>query len=265
MGLVSMVPKLFNYTTRAVKASPYVIFGNGANTFVNAVKNAPVKDAFKVGGRAVEAEIAATKAAHGGFLKHAGKSLLEAPKVIGSSAKTGWQAAKAAGKGFFGKLAGGTKGFFKGIGKKMPLIGNVLLVACELPNIISATKEQGIGTGIKETVKAGARLGGAAIGAAIGSAICPGIGSLIGWVAGEWLTGKVVGKTYSEQKAEAEEKAQEELAALQQMQQQTQTGQIPFQGNPYNNPYGMTNPMYGYADPYANDIMMQNLNFNQIA
>ena len=262
MGLVSMVPKLFNYTTRAVKASPYIIFGNSANTFVNAVKNAPVKDALKIGGRAVEAEIAATKAVSGGVFKQAWTALKSAPKVIGTSTKAGYRAASIAGKGFFGKLAGAAKGLFRGIGKKMPLIGNVLLVACELPNIITATKEQGIGAGLAETVKAGARLGGAALGAAIGSAICPGIGSLIGWIAGEWLTGKVTGKTYTEKKAEAEQQAMEELA---QLQQQQTSSQIPFTGTPYSNPYGMTNPMYDTTNPYANDIMMQQMQFNTIA
>ena len=81
------------------------------------------------------------------------------------------------------------KVYLKVLAKKMPLIGNLMLIAFELPNIIKATKEQGIGQGIAEVAKAGSRLGGAALGAAIGSAFGP-IGSLVGWVAGEWLTGK---------------------------------------------------------------------------
>ena len=188
MSLVSMIPRVFkaaqkgaNYAYRGLKASPYVIFGDSAHTFVKAVKDAPVKDALKVGGRAVEAEIKAAKAVHGNFLKHAWTSIKEAPKVIGSSTKAGYTAAKAAGKS---GILGGVKGFFKGIGKKMPLIGNALLVAFELPNIIKATKEQGIAAGVKETVKAGARLGGAAIGAAIGASVAGPIGGIAGWIAG---------------------------------------------------------------------------------
>lgn len=263
MGLVSLVPKLFNYTKRAVKVYPSVVFGDGAHTFVNAAKNAPLKDALKAGGKAVEAQVAAQKALKGSFLKQAWASLKSAPKVIGTSTKAGYRAASMAGKGFFGKLAGATKGLFKGIGKKMPLIGNILLVASYIPNIVTATKEQGIGQGVKETLKSAAGLGGAAIGAAIGSAICPGIGSLIGWFAGEWLTSKVVGKSYTEKKAEAEEKAQEELA---QLQQQQTSSQIPFMGaNPYaSNPYA-GNPLYDTTNPYANDIMMQQVKFNTLA
>ncbi len=263
MGLVTMIPKLFNYGKRAVKAYPYMVFGNSSHTFVNAVKNAPVKDALKIGGRAVEAEIAATKAAQGGFFKAALKSVKNIPRTLAVYTKRGSRLAKAAGKS---GIWGGIKGFFKGVGKKMPLIGNILLVASYVPNIITATKEQGIGAGVKETLKSAAGLGGAAIGAAVGGLLGP-VGSLVGFVAGEWLTSKIVGKSYTEKKAEQEQKAQEELAALQQyQQQQAQMGaQIPFQGsNPYmSNPYAYD--PYGAANPYANDIMMQQMPFNIIA
>lgn len=170
------------------------------------------------------------------------------------------KAAKAAGKGFFGQATAGVKGLFKGLGKNMPFLAAASTLLFELPNIWTATKEQGIGQGVKEVGKAGARLAGGAAGAAIGSAICPGIGTMVGWFVGDWLTGKVVGKSYSEKKAEAEEALAQ--AQAQAMQPQPQ---IPFQGNPYNNPYAMTNPMYDYNSPYANDIMMQNINFNQLA
>ncbi|MGN0030774.1 MAG: hypothetical protein ACI37Q_02325 [Candidatus Gastranaerophilaceae bacterium] len=284
MSLISGVSRLINYTTRAAKVSPYIIFGNGAHTLVNAMKNAPVKDALKIGGKAVEAEVQATKALHGGLFKHAWTALKTTPSVIAKSTKAGYRAASIAGKGFFGKLAGSAKGLFRGIGKKMPLIGNLMLIGFELPNIITATKEQGIGTGVTETLKAGARLGGASIGAAIGTAVCPVVGSLIGWVAGEWLTSKIVGKSYTEKKAEEEAKLQEELAFLQQEQG---NAQVPFTGNTTqlnteainnvpltnpNNPYGMSSnpfsmmetPYNMMSNPYANDIMMQNLQLDMM-
>jgi hypothetical protein len=175
-----------------------------------------------------------------------------------------------------GKVLDGTKGFFKGIGKKLPLIGNLLLVGFEIPNIIKATKEQGIGQGIIETGKAGIRLTVATLGAAIGGTL-GGVGGLVGWVAGEWLASKVIGKTYSEKKAESEEETQK-LAELQQSQstqtqaQQTVTNNsnISMQGGmTYPQQNGVTNPFSSFNlnsyDPYANDIMAQGINFNTLA
>lgn len=288
MGLVSVIPKLFNYGTkavkytgRAVKASPDIIFGKGAETFVNAAGKVTkgageswataLWRAVKTGGKAVETSIAKTKAVKGGFFKQGFNSLKSAPSVIMSSAKEGAKLAKAAGKS---GIWGGVKGFFSGIGKKMPLIGNLMLVAMSLPNIITATKEQGIGQGIAEVAKTGAGLAGGALGGAIvGSAFGP-IGSLVGWIAGEWLTSKIVGKSYTEQKAEAEEKLAE-AAAQQQPVNPAFTGNVPQDGTQVPAPNqipNVTNPMnpynynpYSFNDNYADDIFMQNMRFDQIA
>ena len=145
----------------------------------------------------------------------------------------------------------------------MPLVGNLLLIGFELPNIIKATKEEGLGQGIAEVAKAGARLTGASIGAAVGSLAFGPIGGFIGWGVGEWLTSKVVGKSYSEKIAEAEEKQAEALAMYQQTQpvQQPQVAPAP-QFNPYNMNDFLTNSM---SNPYSNDLMMQNMNFNTLA
>lgn len=294
MGLVSMIPKLYNYgakavnyTQRAVKASPDIIFGKGAETFVSAAGKVTkgageswltaLWRAAKTGGKAVETSIAATKAAKGGFLKQAFNSLKSTPSVIKASVKEGAAVAKAAGKS---GIWGGVKGFFSGIGKKMPLIGNLMLVAFSLPNIITATKEQGIGQGIAEIGKTGAGLAGGALGGAIaGSAFGP-IGSLVGWIAGEWLTSKIVGKTYTEQKAENEEKLAEVLE-LQQQVNPAFTGNIPQDGTKIPpqeqvpNVQNVTNPMnqmnqfnynpYAFNNNYSDDIFMQNMKFDQIA
>ncbi len=273
MGLVSgigkvftsYIPKTVNYGYRAVKVSPDIIFGKGADTFVKAAGKVTkgageswltaMGRAVKEGGKAVESSVAATKAVKGGFFKQAFGSLRNTPKVIRQSIKDGAAASKG-----LGKIWGGTKGLFKGIGKKMPLIGNLMLIAFELPNIIKATKEQGIGQGIAEVAKAGSRLGGAALGAAIGSAFGP-IGSLVGWVAGEWLTGKIVGKSYSEKVAEAEQKQAEAIAMQQEIMNQMgvqPTAQPPFTGNTQM-PNLMSN-FNDYSNPYANDIMYQQFN-----
>ena len=246
--IVSYAPKALGYGKRIVKAAPDAIFGTGAEVAGSAMR------ATK-GGAATKAK-AGFKALEG--MQKSGSFWSRATGNLGlikSMPAKYARAAKISGKGFFGQAAAGVKGLFKGLGKNMPFLAAASTLLFELPNIWSATKEQGV----KEVGKAGARLAGGATGAAIGSAICPGIGTMVGWFVGDWLTGKVVGKSYSEKKAEAEEA----LAQAQAMQQQAQ---IPFQGgNPYNNPYAMTNPTYDYNNPYANDIMMQNINFNQLA
>ncbi len=258
--IVSYAPKALGYGKRIVKAAPDAIFGTGsevAGAAMKATKGSAATKA-KAGFKALEG-----MQKTGSFWTRVTSNL----GLIKSTPLKYIRAAKISGKGLFGQAAAGVKGLFKGLGKNMPFLAAASTLLFELPNIWTATKEQGIGQGVKEVGKTGARLAGGAALAAVGSAICPGIGTVAGWLIGDLLTSKIVGKSYSEKKAEAEEAAQAQAEALQ---QQTQISQVPFQGNPYNNPYGMTNPMFdynnlNYADPYANDIMMQNLNFNKLA
>lgn len=98
------------------------------------------------------------------------------------------------------------------IAKRMPLIGNLIFAAMEIPNIFRAftDKDGGVGTGIAETGKTATKFAGFAAGAAIGTALFPGVGSLIGGLiggfAGGWFTEKLVGKSFTEKKQEKEEK-----------------------------------------------------------
>lgn len=279
MGIGSIIPKVIGYAKnskavkygkRIVNVMPEAILGNGAEVAGKAMRatKGSALTRGKAGFQALEDSIK-NASAQGGFFKRITSNLGDIPKLT----KEGFNAAKAAGKS---SLWGGVKGLFKGLGKNMPFIGAASMILFELPNIWSATTEQGVGQGVAEVAKAGTRLAGGAAGAAIGSALLPGIGTIAGWIAGEWLTSKIVGKSYSEKKAEAEMKAQEELAAQQEAQQAAY--QTPFTGtdpsnpygyNPYGyNPYGMTNPMsdYGtFSNPYYDDIMMQGLNFNTMA
>lgn len=267
MGMVSFAPKVAGYAKKILNVYPEFVLGTGSDVVgaaMRAEKKGTIISKAKAGFRALD-DYVEKQSANGGFFKRLGHNLN--PKnlwnSINSSRKAGVSAAKAIGKNAFW---GGTKGVFEALGKKMPFIGAVLTLVFELPNIWTATKEQGIGTGLKETAKTATRLTGGAIGGAIGAAVGGPIGAMVGWVAGEWLTSKVVGKTYSEQKIEAEEaqaQAQAELDAQ-------QAYQPTFQGNPYENnanPYnGMTNPLYNdYSNPYANDIMMQQMGFNTLA
>ena len=82
----------------------------------------------------------------------------------------------------------------------MPLIGALLTVAVELPNIFKATKNEGLLTGAGETAKAAARLGLSTVCGAITQALIPVpfLGGMIGFVAGDMLGRFIFGKSYTE-------------------------------------------------------------------
>ncbi len=308
MGLITSIgskiinygAKAINYGKRAVKVAPDVIFGKGADVFVHSAGQAAreavkgnkswassIWSGIKTGGKAVEASVAKNVAKNGNFLTQAWKAIKSIPSTLTTTTKAGARAAKIAGKS---SVLGGVKGFFKGVGKKMPLLGNILLIAFELPNIFKATKEEGIGQGVAEVAKAGGRLAGGALGSAIGTAILPGIGSVVGWIAGEWLASKVVGKSYTEKQEELAQKQQEAIAMAEQMgmvpsQNAQGAGAQEFNPNainpqnpygaspvtnpfvPYQSPYDMMNGNYynnGFNNPYADDIMMNNLKLNMM-
>lgn len=300
MSLVGNVfgyaPKVWDYSVRLAKASPYIIFNDVAKDGVRAASavtrgandswSSVAKNMIKEGGKGIESSISAiTK--EGGFLKAAWKSISEIPSTIKTSVK--WSAgramvaAKAAGKtGIAQHLAGlwgGTKGIFKGIGKKMPIIGNLLLVAFELPNIFNAIKDEGLIQGGKEIFKTGTRLTAASLASAIGAAAAGPIGGIAGFIIGDWLASKVVGKSYTEQKAEKEEQVAQDMSRLQELiqqpgvisqlqpQSQAETSQnTAFNGT--QNPFQPKYPFGNFApssNNYSNDIMMNRMNFDKMA
>lgn len=216
----------WNYVRRAARVYPDVVFGTGGEVITSTLrdsfygaKNASgkraggkhfnnfwdqLKQAFKAGEKHNEAIVKQS----GGFWKAQLESIKSTPKVIGDCWKEGGKAAEIAGKS---KIWGNTKGLFKGLGKRMPVIGSALMVLFELPNIFKATKDEGIVSGAAEVVKAGARLGGGMLMGTICAALCgplAPLGAIVGYAIGDWLTSKVVGKSYSEKKAE--EKAQQD-------------------------------------------------------
>ncbi len=121
------------------------------------------------------------------------------------------------------ELLGGAKGLFKGFSKRMPLIGTVVQLAMEAPNLWNAftSPKGGVGTGLLETGKTGLKLGayagGAALGATIGTMLFPVVGTCVGaliglafsavggWAAGE-VADKCFGKSFTEQQEEEKEK-----------------------------------------------------------
>ena len=97
----------------------------------------------------------------------------------------------------------------------MPLLGGILAIAVELPNILSATKDKGIIGGVTETAKTTARVTSGMVGGAIGAALLspipvvgPILGSIVGYMAGDGLASLVTGKSHTEKKMLAEEAQQ---------------------------------------------------------
>ena len=250
---------------RVIKVLPDLVLGNGAETAGQAIRTTiknkgSIFQAAKEGIKATEKLSVAASGAKIGFFTRVTSNIGRISTLTKAGIRAG--GAKA---GFFGKILGGTKGFFKGLGKNMPLIGALMTIAFEIPNVIKASKEQGIGQGVKEVAKAGARLAGGGIGAAIGSAICPGFGTCIGWMVGEWLTGKVVGKTYSEKVAEAEYEAQmaaEQQQAIAQQQEVLVQPQVAFQGV---NPYQQQQVVHQQPVDYYQQAQQQAQTTNQVA
>lgn len=175
---------------RVAKAAPDFIFGTGSETARAAMKatKGSIFSKIKAGTKAVVKESEAA-AKNGGFFKRLGKNIVNLPKDMNAARKAGVSAAKAAGKSGF---MGGLKGLGKGFVSKMPLINSLLMIGLELPNVVSATKEEGIGAGLKEAGKATLRLAGGAIGSVFGG--------VLGFIGGEWAVSKLTGDTYSEKK-----------------------------------------------------------------
>lgn len=188
------------------------------------------------------------------FHKQIGDSFLKAEKESLRQNPSLWQSMKSSlttlpkdMKGAW-KGANGFWGTTKAIGgqfwKRMPLIGGIMMVGFELPNIISAFKDNGLIGGLTETLKSGTRCLGSMAGFAIGQALIPIpiVGGLIGAIGGEWLISKLTGKSHTEKKAEAEEAmAQADTSALQAQQLQQYLAQQQMQNPNMLNPYSQGN------------------------
>jgi len=301
------------YAQRGLRLYPEFVFGTGHEVFAKTlqdsfrgVKNPVTKkyaggqgfkgfwDQLKGATKKLEEHNKTLRERNGGFFKNMGKQIKTTPAKMSQGWRVCGKLADKAGKTGIGKFWAQSKGALKGLGKRMPLIGSLLMVAFELPNIFRATKEEGIVAGASEVVKAGARLGAGFAGAAIGQALIPipVVGGLIGFIAGDWLASKVVGKSYSEKKAEKEATVQEQVATMQQQQAVPNpfNQNIPFNGQAENTTAAgnVTNPQMqmpympnltqaelmqlqkalyggGYTNPMDEDIMARGMKFNGIA
>ncbi len=222
--------KMWNYAKRGLKMAPDFALGTGGEVFCNSLKasikgtknsagkyvggtgyknlGTKLKDAFK----ASEAHNKQLIDQEGGFFKAMWKNIQNIFPDAKKAWKVGGETARAAGKnGFWGSL----KGVGSSLAGKMPLIGSLVFLATELPNIATATWEGGIVTGAGELVKAGSRAAGSVVGFALGAAlcpVCPFVGGIIGGMLGDMLTSFVVGKSYTAQKREMKAQAKEELS-----------------------------------------------------
>lgn len=150
-------------------------------------------------GKSAFAESTTQKALNLGnsIAKKLGKNAMSEEAVISMSNKAGISV---------GKLGGLTAKSCK----KIPVVGALLAAAFEIPEIISVTKEEGIGGGLKQVGRSGCSIGGglagAEVGAAIGTLICPGVGTviggLVGYAAGEFAGGKIGNLAFGKRKSE---------------------------------------------------------------
>ncbi len=212
-----------SYAKRIGRIYLHTTFGTGADEFMtsmnkslfdpkapwyNPYKNANTKDfwtKFKQALRDVETHEASIRKANGNsYLKAFWEQFRTIPKVFKDEWKLGGEAAKRAKKSvFWGKIGGANKALMK----RMPLIGGLMAVAFQVPNIVKAfTSEQGgLGTGLAETGKAVAKIGLDTAGFMIGQALIPipFVGGMIGAMVTGFLGEKILGKSFAEKQAEA--------------------------------------------------------------
>lgn len=213
MSLLSLLvkngSKALGYGKRIAKVTPEFLLGDTSEIIGKAMKaqSGSIWQKGKAGFRALENY---NNAQTGNFFSRVWKNLKSTPRDLAQGYKTAAQGAKSLGKS---GLWAGIKGTGKALAKKMPLIGAVLTIGLELPNIIGAFKDGGFKAGMKEIGGAGVELGGMAAGAAVGSCFGP-VGTVVGGIVGGIVGMFVRGKTHSEKKAEQEAAAQEQQAQL---------------------------------------------------
>lgn len=265
---MTTVDSAVNSTWKYLKMYPEFVLGTGYDAFSNSFKaswqvgknnNLPFKKRF---GRAFKAGTDAAVRHNDRLLAQNEGSFWKATKnsitSIWPDLKTNWtsagEAAKAAGKSVgWAKF----KSIGKVLGKRMPLIGAVMTLAFELPNIIKATANEGVLAGAGETAKTGVRLGISTLCGALTQALIPipFLGGMVGFVAGDLLGRFIVGKSYSEKK-EAEKLAQANP------QFSIDTSTIPYGGENIMNDEEFMKLQQAYLQAAGQGNNMNYMNFN---
>jgi hypothetical protein len=252
-----------NYANFVIGVEQNTAFSEALQKLVRGTKNLETKKfeggkGFKnFGGNLKSAWVESKKAVEG---KSVWKVIKESFSNIGPEFKALEKGSKLGGVG-------------KILGKRIPLISNLLMVCFAVPGIIKAFTDKkdggGLFAGLGEIGKTAANIGGFAAGAAIGSVFGP-VGMILGGFAGSWIADKIVGKSFAakkEEKAEIIKKAQEQgqiqntsLPAVQAAGtdvsgQQPATSLTPSFSGKYSNPFSSEN-----ADK---DLMSGILGINQ--
>ena len=206
MGIMSLLTKggskALGYGKRIAKVTPDFLLGETSDVIGGAMKHTKgsLFTKGKAGFHALEKHVA-RQSKNGSFFTRVVKNLKTTPSAMKNGYKAAAATAKAAGKSGF---IAGAKGAGKALLKKMPLIGAVLTVGLELPNIVRAFKDGGFKAGMKEIGGAGVELGCMAGGAAIGTCVGGPVGAAIGALIGGFVGMFARGKTHTEKKAEEE-------------------------------------------------------------
>lgn len=252
MSIGSIASKGWNYIQRAGRIYPDFVMGTGNEAFTQAMRSTiknraangqtymqSVWSGIKDGAREAERH----NKQQGGFWKSTWKALKTTPGKIVQGWRVGGRLADRAGKTGISKTWTQFKGSLTGLGKRMPLIGTLLIAVTEIPNIVSAFKDKGLIGGVTEAGKTTLRLGAGMAGAAIGQALIPIpiLGGIVGYMAGDWLMSKFTGKSHSEKKAELEGAQQQQIAQQQAMMQ--------FNTNPFGTNTNITQPQFNIPRP----------------
>ena len=221
MGLISSICKIgekaVNYGRRALKVTPDFLLGETSEVVGKGIKNTKGSIFAKAKGGVLALEKHVAQAStKGSFFTRLWKGIASTPAAFSKNIKQGVKVAGRLGKS---KTWGVFKGIGKTISKKMPIIGALLTIATEIPNIYRAFRDGGFGAGLKEIAGAGLKLGCMSTGAAIGSAICPGVGTLIGGIIGTVAGRLIRGKTFTEKQEEAKQQ-------IAKMQDTTEEGEV---------------------------------------
>lgn len=223
MSVSGVTPNTFgSYAKRIGRIYLHSTFGTGADEFMSSMNKsifdnkapwyAPYKNSnwkdfkskFKQALKDVEVHEEAIRKANGNsYFKAFWEQFRTIPKVFKDEWRLGGEAAKRAGKSVaWGKLGGVNKALMK----RMPLIGGLLAVGFQIPNIINSftNKDGGLGTGLLETGKAVAKIGLDTAGFMVGQALIPipFVGGIIGSMIASAVGEKILGKSFNEKQAE---------------------------------------------------------------
>lgn len=236
MGIGAISSRAWNYIKRGAQMAPDFVLGTGNEAFTKTLTDSFYGKIAKETGKrsgglhfknfwtqlknaAKEAEKNNLKqiTKQKGNFKYL-KNMLYQTKTIPTRMKAGWRlGAYKAGIAGKTKWLGGLKGSIGALGKRLPLLAGLFAIAVELPNIWSATKDEGIFGGLAETAKTATRVTSGMVGGAIGAALLspipvvgPILGSIVGYMAGDALASLVTGKSHTEKKIAAQNQAKQE-------------------------------------------------------